>query len=261
MAAITEWVAPEQGCVYCHNAEGNFAAEDNYAKRVARRMIQMTRDLNSNWQNHLGAVGVTCYTCHRGKPVPRYIWFRDPHPREGMMAGADRAVQNRPTFLNGWSSLPTTAVENYLTAIPVASPNEPNVTVRDAIRVQARVPREPGGVGVKAAEQTYGLMMYISSALGVNCTYCHNTRGFQSWDQGPPRRVTAYYGINLVRYINAEYLVPLGPVFPPNRYGPMGDPPKAACQTCHQGVPLPLGGKTMLTHWPELRTQGAPVYD
>ncbi len=83
MAAITEWVAPEQGCVYCHNEEGNFASEDNYAKRVSRRMIQMTRDLNVNWQNHLAQTGVTCYTCHRGNPVPRYIWFRDPAAARG----------------------------------------------------------------------------------------------------------------------------------------------------------------------------------
>ncbi len=77
------------------------------------------------------------------------------------------------------------------------------------------MPREPGGVGTKAAEHTYGLMMYISQSLGTNCTYCHNTRGFQSWDQGPPRRTTAFYGIDMTRYINAEYLVPLAPVYPP----------------------------------------------
>ena len=36
MASITAWVAPTQGCNYCHSADGNFASDDLYTKRVAR---------------------------------------------------------------------------------------------------------------------------------------------------------------------------------------------------------------------------------
>jgi photosynthetic reaction center cytochrome c subunit len=40
MTAITQWVAPTQGCGYCHNLQ-NLADDSKYTKVVARRMIQM----------------------------------------------------------------------------------------------------------------------------------------------------------------------------------------------------------------------------
>ena len=75
MNAMTEWVSPEQSCAYCHGEEGNFASDDLYTKVVARRMIQMTQNINSSWGEHVAPAGVTCYTCHRGQNVPSNIWF------------------------------------------------------------------------------------------------------------------------------------------------------------------------------------------
>jgi photosynthetic reaction center cytochrome c subunit len=48
------------------------------------------------------------------------------------------------------------------------------------------------------------------------------------------------------RAINVDYIEPLAPVFPANRLGPLGDPLKVACATCHQGQRRPLGGVSML---------------
>ena len=60
MASITQWVAPpSQGCNYCHNPE-NMASDRIYTKVVARRMLQMTRNINANWTSHVQGVGVTC---------------------------------------------------------------------------------------------------------------------------------------------------------------------------------------------------------
>jgi len=53
MAAMTQWVSPEQGCNYCH-ANGNFESDDLYTKLVARRMLQMTMHINSTWKSHSG---------------------------------------------------------------------------------------------------------------------------------------------------------------------------------------------------------------
>ena len=81
MVSITEWVAPQQGCTYCHSTE-NMASDELYQKRVARRMLQMTQYINASWkENHVHEAGVTCYTCHRGNPVPANIWFD--HPVQG----------------------------------------------------------------------------------------------------------------------------------------------------------------------------------
>jgi len=104
----------------------------------------------------------------------------------------------------------------------------------------------------KSAEETYGLMIHISEALGVNCTYCHNTRSFAAWDASTPKRTTAYYGIRMVRDINTDYLVPLTPTFPAHRLGILGDVGKVNCATCHQGVFKPLYGESILKDYPEL---------
>ena len=54
-------------CSYCHAANG-FDKDDKPAKSVARRMIQMVFALNKGSFN--GDRAVSCYTCHRGNPVP-----------------------------------------------------------------------------------------------------------------------------------------------------------------------------------------------
>jgi photosynthetic reaction center cytochrome c subunit len=106
---------------------------------------------------------------------------------------------------------------------------------------------------IKQTEWTYGLMMHFSQSLGVNCTYCHNSRSFFEWDGSTPQRSTAWYGIRMVRAVNTDYLDPLQRTYPRNRLGPLGDAPKANCGTCHQGVFKPLFGANMLKDYPALR--------
>jgi photosynthetic reaction center cytochrome c subunit len=240
MSAITEWVSPEQGCTYCH-AEGEELSSDSlYTKVVARRMIQMTRHINAEWEKHVGNTGVTCYTCHRGKPVPANIWFYEEGPpmAEGLVGGA--TGQNRPAPSVGLASLPY-------------DPFEPFLEHDNGIRVVSTENLPAGNrQSIKQTEWTYGLMMHMSNALGVNCTYCHNSRNFMAWDQSNPARASAWYGIRMVRDLNADYLEPLRPVFPHVRLGPLGDVAKVNCATCHQGAYKPLYGANMLQDYPEL---------
>ena len=49
-------------------------------------------------------------------------------------------------------------------------------------------------------------MVHFAQSLGVNCTYCHNTRAFGNWATSSPARVTAWYGIRMVRDVNNNYL-------------------------------------------------------
>ena len=105
---------------------------------------------------------------------------------------------------------------------------------------------------VKQTEYTYGLMMHMSDSLGVNCTYCHNTRSMGSWAASPPARAVAWYGIRMTRDLNNEYLMPLATVLPATRLGPGGDGPKVSCKTCHAGAYKPLLGVSMLPNHPEL---------
>ena len=63
-------------------------------------------------------------------------------------------------------------------------------------------------------------MMHMSQALGVNCTYCHNTRSFSRLGRRARRSAsTAWYGIRMVRDLNGNYIEPLTSTFPANRLG------------------------------------------
>jgi photosynthetic reaction center cytochrome c subunit len=96
-------------------------------------------------------------------------------------------------------------------------------------------------------------MMYMSNSLGVNCTYCHNTRAMGRWEESMPQRVQAWYGIRMVRDINEKYLTPLKDLLPAHRLSAEGDPPKVGCETCHKGAYKPLYGVSMLDDYGELR--------
>lgn len=256
MTAMTAWVVPQEykdanggnGCGWCHNVNAMQSDEgypNAYRKHVARRMIQMTQNINENWAKHVkgykgNGAGVNCYTCHRGIGVPKYYWYRNtPHKQAGRMVG-DPAMQNAPSGKVVLSSLPGNPFEAFLEGnanIRVAGPTALPTGNRQSI---------------KQAEWTYGLMMHFSDSLGVNCTYCHNSRVWRSWEQSPPQRSVAWYGIRMLRDVNNEYMVTLKDRYPAYRIGPTGDAPKANCKTCHQGVYKPLLGQNMVEKWPSL---------
>ncbi len=249
MAAMTEWVAPqEEGCAYCHNLE-NMADDSKYQHKVTRRMIQMTQHINADWQDHVGAVGVTCYTCHRGQPVPEYIWFDESGPKQASGMAANRQGQNVASRDVGTTSLPYNALMAYLSG-------------DESIRVHSPTALASGTQSnIKDAEKTYAFMVHMSTALGVNCTYCHNSRAFDQWDQSTPARIPAWHGIYMARSLNVNYLEPLQPVYPDYRLGPKGDAPKANCATCHQGVAKPLYGVNMVRDYPSLAAPAQLVDD
>lgn len=250
MAAITQWIVPanlpaeEAGCNYCHNAE-NLADDSKYTKVVARRMIQMTQNINQNYTDHVKQTGVTCYTCHRGAAVPQYVWT-DPRPSDGRLMGNKRG-QNTPSNAVAFASLPLDTYAKYM-----RGNSGPARVISRTIH-----PTTANRQGVKEAEGNYAIMMHLSQSLGVNCTYCHNSRSFARWEQSSPQRALAWYGLQMVKNTNEEYIHPLANVFPANRLGPQGDPYKTNCATCHQMQRKPLGGAQMAKDYPALRTVSA----
>lgn len=249
MVSITQWVAPEAGCAYCHNVQ-NFADEGKYTKVVARRMIEMTQKVNQDYKTHVAETGVTCYTCHRGNNVPTQVWTA---PKDRLYANSllgDLAGQNMATKAAGLSSLPS-------------DPFSPYLMDAQPIRVNSNTAMTGAGdyanrASTKQAEHIYSLMQHFSSSLGVNCTYCHNTRNFASWEESRPQRVTAWHGIRMARELNNEYIIPLTDQFPANRLGPKGDVAKVNCSTCHQGAYKPLYGAQMAKDFPELLVLAKP---
>jgi len=255
MAQINNWVVPaaglpesEQGCNYCHNPN-NMASDEKYTKVVARRMIQMTQNINGNWTSHVKQTGVTCWTCHRGQAVPTYRWAMPASDNNGTIVSNKRG-QNTPAPQVAYASLPNDPFGRYLTGPKVEN-----------IRVGGNVHPGMSMASTKDAEKTYGLMMHMSAGLGVNCTYCHNTQNFQSWTNSTAQRAVAWYGLRMVAQANHQYVTPLSPVIPARsavvgydaaRKGPMGDPYKINCQTCHQNIYKPMYGASMRAENPVL---------
>jgi photosynthetic reaction center cytochrome c subunit len=249
MVSMTQWIAPEQGCGYCHNLQ-NFADDSMYTKVVARRMTQMTQHLNASWKNHVADTGVTCYTCHRGQAVPNQVWFApdDSKLAKGMLG--QRNGQNEPAGSVGGSSLPKDPFTAYL---------QKDTPIRQISQTALPQGINSTGSSTQMTEGTYGLMMHMSTGLGVNCAFCHNSRNFSDWKQSPPQRVTAYHGIRMVRELNNEFITPLTSTFPRNRLGPKGDVAKVNCATCHQGAYKPLYGEPMAKLYPELQGPAAKL--
>jgi photosynthetic reaction center cytochrome c subunit len=243
MVSMTTWVAPQQGCNYCHVA-GNFAADTKYTKVVARRMLQMTIATNTTYANHVGGVGVTCYTCHRGNPVPSQVWFSGVTPGSGTGLAETSMGKNLPAAAVDGSSLPS-------------DPFTPFLLNHENIRVSGTTALPSGNMAsIKNTDWTYALMMSYSQGLGVSCEFCHNSRAFQDWSQSTPQRVTAFYAEAMLRDLNSNYMVPLTGVFPTARLGPEGDVAKINCATCHQGVYKPLFGAAMAQQFPALEGVG-----
>jgi photosynthetic reaction center cytochrome c subunit len=223
MVAMTNWVSPEQGCNYCHyvspQGEVNMASEDVYTKHVSRRMVQMVKYINQEWADHVGEEGVNCWTCHVGQPQPSMdrVW----------------------TFDEG-------------------DPNQHYYLDRADVRLQGEVALTADAeveTSIQNARNTYWFMIEGSQALGVNCTYCHNSARFGVWEESPPARVTALRAYRMVREINQQFVAPLADQveMPDSVLGPQGDVPKVQCLTCHQGLAIPQYGMSRAAAYPGLR--------
>ena len=94
-------------CWHCHVGEEgmpfsefDFESDEKLTKRKARFMLQMVRYLNEERLPGLAEVGeraepsvrMTCYTCHRGRPLPRTLGevLAIVIDEEGIDAGIDR---------------------------------------------------------------------------------------------------------------------------------------------------------------------------
>lgn len=221
--------------------------DGSYQDAVAGTMVAMTQALNDDWSGHVAVngTGVTCFTCHRGQPVPSNIWFRVDPVVETMVGWS--AVQNRATKLSQSTSLPSDALQKLLV-------EEGVIKVHD---LEPRVDNE-GTATWQDTERTFSLMNYFSNSLNANCNFCHNSRAFYDPAQVTPQWATALLGIDMVRDLNVTYLEPIRDTLPPERLGPVhADAPKAACATCHKGYTKPLQGLQMLADWPELSAPGA----
>ena len=250
--AITNWVSPKEGCAFCHDTK-DFSSDAKPQKLAARKMLEMTRYINSAWSTHVNPAGVTCYTCHRGQPVPAEVWWpRIPAPIKKAVDHSEpwnEAADTVTTFFPNAGF-----AEYYLQDNPVAAQSTTAMRTHDV-----------GDYIV--VKRIYEMMMQMSLQTGVNCGYCHNSRAFESWEQSTPMRWTGYYALRFIRDLNRNYLLPLAqvipqqrilahstamPVIPDNQRGQQPGNALLTCGTCHYRLPQPLNGANMVKDYPGL---------
>lgn len=251
--AMTRWVSPKQGCAFCHNTD-DFSSDEKPTKLAARVMLKMTRHLNASWRKHVSSSGVTCFSCHRGQPVPSDVWFpSQAAPRKPFVDKQEQWNEQGLTVREffpreGWSEyllLGEPGVGQSYTALPTHEAADQ----RDIKRL-------------------YEFMMQMSDGIGVNCGYCHNSRAFFDWSQSTPNRWVGFSGIEMTRDVNRNFLLqvapilsqtrmrpfePRQPILPARDENPLGGAALATCATCHHGQPRPLNGADMVQAHPALR--------
>ena len=228
----------------------------NQRSSIARRMFEMTRYINSAWASHVNPSGMTCYTCHRGQPVPAEVWWPRPAApvraihKTGAILGMKPRTPSRP-------SSPTTGyAEYYLQDNPVAAQSTTAMRTHDV-------------ADVIVPTRIYEMMMQYSLSIGVNCGYCHlNTSVFEDWSQSTPMRWTGLLRLALDPRPQPQLSAAAGPGHPSAAHpgsldghaGHSGDhqsgqqPGNAllTCATCHYRLPQPLNGANMVKDYPGL---------
>ena len=250
--AITQWVSPAQGCDFCHTGS-DYASDVKPEKLAARVMMRMVRHINADWANHVAPAGVTCFSCHRGQPVPAETWFpQTPPPKNRYIGQQDNWQESADTVRKffpdaGWA-------EYYLQDQPIAAQST------DAL------PNHTLG-SFDETKRIYEMMMQMSDGIGVNCGYCHNSRAFEDWGQSSPYRWSGYDGLRLTRDLNKNFLLSLPPIIPQTREltkqneapviparqsGVQVGNGLVVCASCHYGLPKPLNGANMVKDYPAL---------
>ncbi|MBK1735735.1 hypothetical protein CKO15_10670 [Halorhodospira abdelmalekii] len=250
---MTDWVAPDEGCTYCHTDD--LASDEKYQYRVAKDMIKMNRYLNANWsETHLASTnqaGVTCYTCHRGEPIPPASWHSESesHLKTGF---GDMQLQNLISEKTAYTALPRDALDAFLV-------DHQTIPIQGSTGL--RTATTPRGKSLHESERSVSLMMHISYALDTGCTLCHNVSRWASWEDSPIGREIAWHGIRMARDINVNWMIPLTDEYPEDALGPAGDVGKVSCQTCHNKERRPLYGEEFLELYPELVGDPDPDFD
>ena len=247
--AITQWVSPKEGCGFCH-VGNDFESDANPHKDAARLMLGMVRHINADWASHVQPAGVTCYTCHRGEPVPAETWFpSSPAPVRQFVAKQENWREDGDTVRKFFTD---DSWQLYFLQ------DEP-ISVQSVTALPSHTVAGP-----LVAKRVYEMMMQMSDGMGVNCGYCHNSRVLESWQQSSPQRWNGYTGLRLTVDLNQHFLLQLAslipqqrelidktrlPVLPARMRGPQLGNGLVVCATCHYARPQPLGGADMLSSY------------
>ena len=175
-------------------------------------MLQMTRHINTDWKTHVArrpASPATPATA-ASRAGEHLVQRSGPARRRRRMARQPRRPEHRPYAMVGLTSLPNDPFTPFL-----------RERRRDPRHLDDGAARTAAPPSIKQTEGTYGLMMHMSQALGRQLHVLpQHPLVHSSGTQSTPQRATAWYGIRMVRDLNADYLEPLDGDVPGEPPGP-----------------------------------------
>jgi photosynthetic reaction center cytochrome c subunit len=196
------------GCQYCHNIN-NFASDEVPQKAAARSMLYLVSDVNAqfivnlpNWKGNY----VQCATCHNNQPnnleafgeqftksVPDIPVVVDPLDEAGVPILDPAAKPEQLRAPIGLQDAVLYYIYNYQVWRPF-DPADPE-SGRGSLALTI-----DGGRTQDQVTINQNVMNYQSWSLGVGCNYCHNSRNFTAYEDGPPGSISdASYGYNKLK--------------------------------------------------------------
>jgi outer membrane lipoprotein-sorting protein len=165
-------------CEYCHAEKMDWVADEKKNKETARDMMTMMTELNRRYFK--GEQVVTCYTCHRGHPVPTSTvvlpvgdYFKEKEPLPAMPP-AEQIISKYITALGGEQNLR-------------------KITTR-IVTAQQDIPTGPGGVNpvpaqIEIYQKAPNLMLRIVKTKDMTLQNGYDGKG--SWAQDARGRVNS----------------------------------------------------------------------
>jgi hypothetical protein len=187
-------------CTYCH-VEDARDKDDKKPKETARRMMRMMDSLNQMYFN--GQQVITCYTCHRGKPMP---------VNEPMVPTAEPVLAD-PMIAGLKVTLPS--VDQILSKYVEALGGEQalrKITSR-VVTGTTFIPSGPGGAiplpaSVERLEKAPNLV--VNTYKTPTSTSADGFDGTRAWSQNAAGRVTDVQGVDQQRaQRDADFYLPL----------------------------------------------------
>lgn len=167
------------GCNYCH-MDNHFDSDAKRPKQVARDMMRMMMSIDKN--GFQGVRDVTCYSCHRGSPMPQgapIIAGKTPQPA----ASAEHLPENLPTA--------NQIIGNYIRALGGAEAIE-RITSREAMGTRVRNGKSSN---VEIFERSPNMLEWVRHIPSGDRVVVLNGR--QGWLQGPGQRLQDVLGTRL----------------------------------------------------------------
>jgi photosynthetic reaction center cytochrome c subunit len=173
-------------CEYCHAEMMDWVADEKKTKDVARDMMTMMIELNRRFFK--GEQAVTCYTCHRGQPIPvstvvlpvgDYLKEKEPGPA---LPPASQIISKYIAALGGEQNLR-------------------KVTTR-IITAQQDIPTGPGGTvptpaQIEIDQKAPNLMLRIVKTKDMTLQNGYDSKG--PWTQDARGRVNSPIEIEQIR--------------------------------------------------------------